>query len=475
MNIRMIGSLLFLVSMASCAVKPSTTVHTAVEEIPTATGAVTAHAADPSAAITPSVATITPTSTAAAPLPVVPGALIQPQDLAYMGAFRLPGASGGSSWEYSGRGLTYYPQGDPSGADDGYPGSLFGVGHDQQQYVSEISIPAPVISKNLEDMNTAETLQAFADITGGMFGETEIPRLGIQYLPALAGQASPKLYFVHGQHFQDFEPSHGCSEIDLANPQPAGPWVFNGYTNYVTSDYLFEIPESWASFIPGAPRLVTGRFREGVWGGRGPTLLAYNPSAEGQPPAAGAVLQNISPLLLYGVQEPGLSDIISDETMQMTGYNQDDSWWGGAWLTSGERSAVIFVGTKGLGTSWYGFANGVVWAYDCADVNPPTCPQVPDWPYESRGYWAEGYQPQIIFYNPADLIAVARGQIPTWGPQPYAVLDLTSAFFDPRIKLEDYKTDIAGAAAYDREHGLLYIIERLADGYQSLVHVWKIQ
>lgn len=474
MNMRLLVSLFVLVSMASCTAKSSTTPHTAtslpMQQVPTpAASATSAPAASLPAADTPLVATIPPADTAAPPLPAVPGAVIQPDDLAYLGAFRLPGASGGSNWEYSGRGLTYFPRGDPGGVDDGYPGSLFGVGHDQQQYVSEISIPAPVLSRNLEYLNTAQTLQPFADITGGMFGETEMPRLGIQYLPTQAGQTSPKLHFVHGQHFQDFEPSHGFSELDLANPQPAGPWNFGGYTNYVTSDYLFEIPESWAAFIPGAPRLVTGRFREGVWGGRGPTLLAYNPSVDGLP------LANITPLLLYGVQEPGLSDIISDETMQISGYNQDDSWWGGAWLTSGEKSAVIFVGTKGLGKSWYGFANGVVWAYDCADTNPPTCPQVPERPFESRGYWAEDYQPQIIFYNPADLIAVTRGQIPTWSPQPYAVLDLTSTFFDPRIRLEDYKTDIAGAIAYDREHGLLYVIERLADGYQSIVHVWEIQ
>ena len=43
----------------------------------------------------------------------------------------------------------YYPDGDPEG-DDGYPGSIFGIGHDQTQYVSEISIPVPVASRDLE-------------------------------------------------------------------------------------------------------------------------------------------------------------------------------------------------------------------------------------------------------------------------------------------------------------------------------------
>jgi hypothetical protein len=72
----------------------------------------------------------------ALPSPSDPNPVIQPEDLEYLGAFRLPGESGGSSWEYSGRGLTYYPSGSADEADDGYPGSLFGVGNDKQQFVS---------------------------------------------------------------------------------------------------------------------------------------------------------------------------------------------------------------------------------------------------------------------------------------------------------------------------------------------------
>ena len=63
-------------------------------------------------------------------------------DLLYQGAFRLPDASNNSTWEYSGLAMTCYPEGDPKGANDGYLGSIFAVGHDHQQHVSEISIPS---------------------------------------------------------------------------------------------------------------------------------------------------------------------------------------------------------------------------------------------------------------------------------------------------------------------------------------------
>ena len=75
--------------------------------------------------------------------------ILTPEDLEYLGAFRLPDANGGSNWEYSGQGLTFFPGGDPGGSDDGFPGSLFGFGHDHHMQVSEISIPEPIISENL--------------------------------------------------------------------------------------------------------------------------------------------------------------------------------------------------------------------------------------------------------------------------------------------------------------------------------------
>jgi len=101
---------------------------------------------------------------------------IMPGDLVYQGAFRLPEGSNGSNWEYSGQAMTYFPDGDPQGPNDGCPGSLFAVGHDHHQMISEISIPKPIISKNknLDELNTATTLQPFHDVTGGCFGELEL-------------------------------------------------------------------------------------------------------------------------------------------------------------------------------------------------------------------------------------------------------------------------------------------------------------
>ncbi len=401
--------------------------------------------------------------------------LIVPGDLVYRGAFKLPEGSGGSNWEYSGYAATYYPDGDPEGPDDGYPGSILAVGHDHHQMVSEISIPAPVVSqgKNPGDLNTASTLQKFSDITGGRFGPLEIPRAGLEYLVPQGKQTKGKLHFCWGQHFQ-FErvPSHGWSGLDLSTPGTAGPWYLADYTNYVTNDYLFEIPEAWAAANTPGQRLATGRFRDGTWGGLGPALLAYGPTVDGDPPPPGTKLSRVTPLLLYGKPVSGSPELSVSQGMKMNSFNEADEWSGGAWLTAGDKSAVILVGTKATGKSWYGFSNGVVYPTS-GDPNEKV-PEVPPWPHDRRGWWSEGIQAQLLFFNPDDLASVARGVMKTWEPQPYASLEIDSYLFDPGFDHKREKRYLVGAAAFDRARGLLYLFERRADGDKSIVHVFKV-
>lgn len=403
--------------------------------------------------------------------------LLQPKNLEYLGAFRLPEEPQEFGWGYSGYAMTYYPLGDPDGAADGTPGSLFILGHDQTQLVAEVSIPAPVLSESKDpaELNTAQTLQDFQEISGGMFGELEIARAGLEYLPPQDDQQSGKLYFCWGQHFQ-FEPtaSHGWSELDLAAPAPKGPWLVGEYSNYTTNDYLFEIPEDWAARYAPGMRLATGRFRDGSWGGLGPALYAIAPWFEGNPPPPGATLQLVAPLLLYGENIPAVPEISVAEDHRMLGYSEPDEWSGGAWLTLGQRSAMVLVGTKAVGKSWYGFSNGV--EYPISGDPDEEYPEVPAWPHDERGWWSEDISAQILFFDPAELGAVALGETESWEPQPYAIMTLDDFLFDPGFDYERGKRYLLGAAAFDRQNGLLYIVERMADeNERSLIHAFLLE
>ena len=123
-----------------------------------------------------------------------------PADLAYLGAFRVPDSPGtpdNVGWEWGGSAMAYHPGGDPSGPADGFPGSLFGAGHDQTQHLSEIDIPVPVISpgQDVDDLNTAQSLQGFTNVRGSLYDhlDWEMPRVGLAYLPRQGSQATDKL------------------------------------------------------------------------------------------------------------------------------------------------------------------------------------------------------------------------------------------------------------------------------------------
>jgi len=385
---------------------------------------------------------------------------LQPSDLMYVGAFRLPDSPStpdNVNWQWSNwsAAATSYPEGDPSGPSDGYPGSLFGVGHDHTQYVSEISVPVPLNSaaKDVEELNTAGELQGFHDIKGDLFGYIEMPRVGLEYLSAQGAQTSDKLHFSWAQHLDEGNtgPTHGWCELNLANPQSKGTWRIGGRTNYVTADYIFEIPSAWASAYTPGYRLATGRYRDGGQDAQGPALFTYGPWNQGIPPSAGTTLTTI-PLLLY--------DNVLDPAPQhmLNGYAHSDEWSGGAWLTAGNKSAVVFVGNKGIGYTWYGCVDG----QEC----PPNCDCG-----ETRGWWSDRIEAQVIFYDPEDLAKVAQGTLQPNQPQPYVTMNLDPYLYHITSTREKHHVS---AVAFDRPHGLFYIFEPFADSYKPIVHVWKL-
>ncbi len=382
-------------------------------------------------------------------------ARLYPEDLEYRGAFRLPGAGGESGWGWSGNALAYRPDGDPGGPADGYPGSLFGTGHDWYQHVSEITIPPPVISpnKNLAALNTAATLQPFTNIRGCLYDylDFELPRAGLAVLPARAGQTTPKLYFSWGQHLQQqtTDPCLGWRELALSSPPSVGVWRIGNYLNQVTTDYLFTLPQAWADAHVSGMSLAAGRYQDGGQGAQGPALLVCAPWQEGNPPASGRTLNTI-PLLLY--------DAFDDPDPQsLTGYHHSDEWSGGAWLAAGEKSAVIFAGTKGFGDCWYGCADGT-----SSPPWPPNC---------DRGWWSTTFEGTLLFYDPADLEAVAVGRMAPSQPQPYASLNIDDLLYHISGPQQKYHLN---AVACDRERGLLYVLEPLTDNDKPIVHVWQV-
>ena len=498
----------------------ATATATATESLPTFTPTSTPSATSglptPTATAT-TTHTPTATSTTVIPIAVNPiylpivtknhsAPLIQPGDLQYLGAFRLPGGDvRPATFAYGGNAMTYNPNGDPSGSEDGFPGSLFITGHDRMAYgelpdgsqVAEVSIPVAVESDNLNDLNQAGFLQTFHNVAAGFFTDLEeIPRIGMQYLDTPATGA--KIHLAWGQHLQPATAvaSHAWFDPNLASPQMQGTWFIGNQSLYSVNGYLLVIPAPWADNHTESRYLGTGRFRDGGWSGMGPSLFAYRPwiDSSGIPAQSGTHLDETM-LLLYESSEN-----TSKIERNLDGYQHPDEWEGGAWITTGAgMSAVLFAGTKGTGAKyWYGYVNPAGPEYPCvaeamvgemtvcrlADGTP--CPAEDltecDGHNNYRGWWSARFDAHLILYDPADLAKVAAGELESWEPQPYAFIDIDEYLFLNPAKVEQ---DMLGTGvqrrmrisdvAYDPINNLLYALELFADESKPVVHVWRVR
>jgi len=424
----------------------------------------------------------------------------------YLGAFRLPGGDiPPRTFAYGGNAMTFNADGDHGGASDGFPGSLFIMGHDRQAWgslpdgnqVAEISIPAPIINKKLESLPHAAFIQDFHDVAAGSFTALEeIPRVGMHYLNHPA--TGPKIHLCWGQHMQfDETPSHAWINSTLKTPDLKGTWFIGRQNLYSVNGYLFGIPEEWADAYTGGRYIATGRMRDGGWSGRGPALFAYHPwiDEKGTPAPAGTRLEEIA-LLRY---ESSLVDS-SVRDRSMNGYQHPDEWEGGAWLTTPSgKSAVLFAGTKGTGAKyWYGWINPVGQEHPCVDIESDDrfalcrladgrpCPEEDFGGCKnhnnSRGWWSSEFQAQFILYDTHGLAQVSSGRLPPWAPQPYAFIILDPYLFhNPHgVETEMLSTGKQrryrlGDVAYDPDRRHLFVLELFADGAKPVVHVWKVQ
>jgi hypothetical protein len=272
-----------------------------------------------------------------------------------------------------------------------------------------------------------------------------------------------------------------------------GPWYIGNQSPHSVNDYLFEIPAEWADRHVGGRTLGTGRYRDGGWGGMGPSLYAYVPwTDDGTPAREGARLDEVA-LLAYAK-----SSETDDIERALDGYQHADEWGGGAWLTTADSSAVMFAGTKATGARyWYGYLDATDPTQPCVEQELigayPLCrladgTPVPDEesltcedPTSYRGWWSERFDARFILYDAADLARVAAGEMEPWEPQPYAFLDIDEWLFLDSGGVEaemlgtgDQRRFRIGDVAFDRANGIVYALELFADGARPVVHAWRV-
>lgn len=380
---------------------------------------------------------------------------INPADLQYLGAFRVPfDTSNGTSWNYGGGGMSFNPTGDPGGPADGFPGSLFGIGKMAQGNVSEYAIPAPVMSDKLPDLPIAKTLQPFKEITGGqVVGTLTTYKMGdVQLLKQSGNMPTDKLFWVLYEFYTpEYKlPGFGWSNIDISTPFPEGLMRVGNDVASATSRYIFEIPQNWADQYTAGRNVMVGRSRGQMNGSWGPAFFAINPQQ--YPTITDEMSTESIPLLRYSAENPFPSP----------GWSHDsDDWNDGAWLSINGKSSVILAGSKGIRTDDNGLLYyGLPGPDGCGD----------------KGYHAEPNYAAILFYDPDDLALVALGKIAPNEVKHYALLNIEKYMY----KGFTCRKTILGGVGYDEVNKLLYIEERFAGNGLSnfsatpVIHVWRL-
>lgn len=368
--------------------------------------------------------------------------LLTKESFTYVGGFRLPRtAVGGDDFSFAGAALAFNPA-----TNTLYYGS-------RRSNVAEVSIPAPMNTKDINAMNFSAYVQPFADPMEGHL--TDIPVAALRGLAVLGGRlCGTAMIYYDASNTQRF--SHFCRSLSLSTPSFSG-WsaVYQATRTGWVSGWLAPVPAEWQGTLGGTA--VTGNCCVPIVSrtSYGPAAFAFNPDAIGdaQVPA--------TPLLYYPGEHPTLGPWSGSNPT----YGGTTSINGMA-VIAGTRT-VLYVGRNGTGPYCYGNGtsdqaldgtkgpDGEVLCYD------PTT--------NAKGQHAYPYNNQAWLYDLNDFAAVKAGTTQPWEVLPYAVYPLELPTPDRRDM---------GGATYDAARQILYVSQLGADqdGFSSrpLMHAFKV-
>lgn len=369
--------------------------------------------------------------------------LIYANNLEYLGAFKVPaGTLGNSSFSFGGSVLAY----------NAANNSLFMVGHDHQQSVAEISIPAPVKSANIADLNQCTVLQNFADITEGNLANIGVGGAAITANPVKVGGLLVSNNKLIGTAYDYYDGAgetfytHFTSGLNLAATGDFSGMFKVGSTPTVPTPsfvdgYMAHIPSEWQSIF-GGPALVgqgtipiTGRTSFG------PGAFVFDPEKLG-------VLDPVpaTPLLYYSEENPNLGGWWSTNPF----YNGNTGMRGMV-FPDGTRT-VLYFGTHALSDFCYGDATD-----DPTLINKINPEDGNSWCYDleiTGGKGPHGFPHlfQVWAFDANDLTAVKNGEKKPWEILPYATWNLTD--FDFKGVSVSFM-----AAAYDSATQRLFLVQ----------------
>lgn len=357
-------------------------------------------------------------------------------DLVYVGAFRVPqGTQGSSTFDYGGTALAYNPASN----------TLFVTGHAQQQMTAEISIPEPVNASSVASLNTAKVVQAFRDPLEGKRasvnpGEPNGENIGGQLVH------NGKLYVSAYSYYDGSgtqSTSHFVRPLNLATSgQVQGPFKLGPSSLRARwlAGYMAHIPSEWQAAFGGPALTGLGGVPIVSAASNGPTAAVFNPADVGG--------SNAATLLLGYPLSNTLAHLYGSNESTTNPYWNRTSEVRGAVFPDGTGS-ILFFGKHGTGPYCYGTG---------ADCNDPTD--------SSKGEHGYPYKQYVWAYDANDLVAVKNGQRSADSVKPYAIWSLGTPFSGG--------TNLIGGAAWDPQTRRVFVSAMKQDGSYPVVLVYRI-
>lgn len=358
---------------------------------------------------------------------------VEADDLRYVGAFRLPeGTFGGSSFDYGGTALAFRP---------GRP-SLFVVGHDWDQQVAEVGIPAAVPGADLAALPVAAVLQPFVEATEGLMFTVDDHMIKVGGLFVVGDELLGTAYSYYDADASQ-RLSHFLRPLDLSATGARGMFAVGDLGAGFVSGYLAEVPAAWRETL-GA-RYLTGQCCIPIV-----SRTSYGPAAFGFDPAAlgPATPAPTTPLVYYPAEHPLAEWDATSELFNGTSEVR------GLVFPVGTRS-LLFFGRQGVGPFCYG-VGGTGPGAECEDPAD-----------DSHGTHAYPYRYQVWAYDAIDLRAVVRGETEPWSVRPYAIWTPDLPFGEPSAHLN--------GAAYDPAGNRLWLSQAFGDGGRPVIYELAVE
>lgn len=354
------------------------------------------------------------------------GVLLQKKDLGYLGAFRLPdGVHGASKFNYGGTAIAFNPHND----------SLFIVGHDWDQAIAEVRIPA-LQTGAIGDLKTATVLQPFVKVA------ERIPVYTLEDTVKIGGMLVVDDHLIATLYeYYDGDADAVCSHfqlhsLDLAHAKVTGLNQVGTHGGGWVGGYMASVPDSWRTRL-GAPYL-TGQAALAIVSrtSAGPCIFGFNPATLGDKPAPAV------PLLYYTLANPLAKEDTKNQLFNLTTEVRGV-------VFPDDTISVLFFGSHGVGQ--YGYGTGD----ECGDSIR-----------KSKGPHAAPYTYQVWAYNANDLAMSKMQRKSPWHVRPYSVWTFDFPYH------EDSKH--IGGVAYDYKNNRIFVSQLLADTDRPIIHAFAI-